>query len=174
MVTKKGGDPILDPLPDPIKPPKPIPVPLPEYPPVPVVTGLKRSMQRNKVEGGMVRQTVIRSAKIATGRNARLRSADLKERLGLDDTRMNVTETGLVEMSDDLAAVDTKAKYTLSPLTNGAFKLVSVSMPIDVVPGATDIIAEQRLYTPKSIEAAVEVIKAKQIVLDAEISEVSI
>jgi len=170
MVNKKGGTS----LPDPIKPiPRPIPIsPVEEYPAVPVITGLKRIVQRSRMDGGMVRQTVIRSARIATGPNARLRSAELKERLGLDDTRINVTTAGLVEMSDDLNAVNTKAKYTLAPLTNGTFKLISVLMPTDVVSGATDIIAEQDTYTAAGVVAAVRVIEARRVV--TKVSEVSI
>lgn len=181
MVTKGGGI-----LPDPIEP-KPKPKPWPpieppepiEYPVVPTTAGIKRSVQRSRMEGGMVRQTVIRGSRIATGQNARVRSLDLKERLGLDDTRVYVTVDGLVEMSDDLSAVDTKAKYVLAPLNNGMFKLVSVVVPEGVEAGETDMIANQVIYSVKSIEATVRTIEDKKIVAAelaaaSEVSEVSI
>jgi len=178
MVTKGGG------LPDPIEP-KPKPKPWPPIEPVPVeypvipTTTIKRSVQRSRMEGNVVRQTTIRGSRIATGRNARVRSLALKESLGLDDTRVCVTVDGLVEMSDDLSAVDIKAKYVLAPLNNGMFKLVSVVVPEGVEAGETDMIANQVIYTTKSIEATVRTIEGKkmvaaELVAAREVSEVSI
>jgi len=165
MVMKGGGT-----LPDPIEP-KPKPKPWPpieppepiEYPVVPTTAGIKRSVQRSRREGNVVRQTVIRGASISTGRNGRLRAAALVASLGLDETRAVVTVDGLVEMSDDLTS-DIKAKYVLAPMTNGNFKLVSVSMPENVEAGETDALADVRIYTTKSIEATVRTIENKKMV----------
>ncbi len=164
MVMKKG-DPIEEPI-DPKPKPKPR-APVEEYPAVPKVAAIKRSMHKTRVEGGMVREVVIRSARITTGRNARLRSAELVRRLGLGASRAVVTAAGLIEMSDDLTDTTTKAKYVLAPLDNGSFKLVSVTMLKDTVPGKA--LAQHTTYTSKKLEQAIKSIDAV-----VEASEVSI
>lgn len=155
MVMKKGEkpEPILDPKPKPKEP-------VLEYPVFPAVRSMKKSVRKVTVEAGEVREKTIRSARITTGRNGRIRCQELQKRLGNNSSKVRLTETGMLELSDDLAD-SSKAKYTVVPLVNGTFKLVSVSMPSVTEPGKIDDIAQKRVLTEDSIVAAVKVSEIK-------------